>query len=661
LPEVKRKVKKPSEDASKELEQLNIYIDALGEKDVTESYENWLLLAMGISYSLGEDGRACFHKLSKNYPDYDVSECDEKFDGCLEQDMSKIEHPITIATVYQIINNALPKITTRKLAKKYNISHAVGIGEDVQQGDLAGHVRYGLWLYKKIVDKKSSSPLDLRPVKLNLNVFEQVLRTKGFFRYATINNARMYVHVVDNIVEEVDTADILRIVTEYIEQSGNAVFSYQQVEYNFSWEELSHLWREIRAQGNINQQIAASLNHWVPDLLKDEPGASYIPYLNGVVQVTDKGTDLLSYSRIKQHIWRERILPREFKYTPKKGMFEEFFANVTGPDKSSLLRAQWYYGYMLHSTKRQSTARAWLLYDTRSGNNGRSGKTIIGTALGHIRNVTVIDGKQVDLRNRFAWQTVKPYTNILFIDDPAKYITLNPFFNIITGKMYADMKGAKPLELDLKVLFASNYVLEAGGESEKGRQFVTQVNDFYVKWGKAHGDTITPIVDMHGKEFFTDWTTEDWSKFDSFSTRCLQYYFKNNSAPAAEIGGNSAQLRFIQVHEVELFYELCMAFKSNCKQLDSAAGCIVGQQVLTNVIREGNEHVKANKAGKIAREFLDAIGAKNVEIATIRVGGVHKMAYKTSTELKKLDLGMLKEEENEDKVKPTTTPKKRGK
>jgi hypothetical protein len=275
--------------------------------------------------------------------------------------------------------------------------------------------------------------------------------------------------------------------------------------------------------------------------------------------------------------------------------------------------------------------------------------------------VTVIDGKQVDLRNRFAWQTVKPYTNILFIDDPAKYITLNPFFNIITGKMYADMKGAKPLELDLKVLFASNYVLEAGGESEKGRQFVTQVNDFYVKWGKAHGDTITPIVDMHGKEFFTDWTTEDWSKFDSFSTRCLQYYFKNNSAPAAEIGGNSAQLRFIQVHEVELFYELCMAFKSNCKQLDSAAGCIVGQQVLTNVIREGNEHVKANKAGKIAREFLDAIGAKNVEIATIRVGGVHKMAYKTSTELKKLDLGMLKEEENEDKVKPTTTPKKRGK
>lgn len=651
LPPVKKVKTKESVEGKEMEEQLQVYVDALGDRDVTATYENWLLIAFGLSHSMGEQGRKFFHLLCRNYPDYNPEECDEKYDGCMEQRDKNVESPVTISTVYHIINDALPKVKQRQMAKKFNQSHAVGVGEDTeQQGDLAGHVRYGLFLYKKSIDKKTQVVTDLKPAKLNLNAFEALLNEKGFYRYGH-GGTRLYVHIVDNIVEEVDTYDILRMITEHIETSGNAKFNYQQVEYDISWEELAHLWRELRANSSIVQQIASSLPHWAPKLLKDTPGESFIPYLNGVVKVTSKETLLIPYSEISQQIWKERILPRNYKYVDKPGMFEEFFINVTSKlgtkerqVSPSFLRSKWYYGYMLHGMKRQSSARAWLLYDTRSGNNGRSGKTIIGTSLGHIRNVTVIDGKQVDLRNRFAWQTVKPYTNILFIDDPAKHISLNPFFNMITGKAQADRKGAEPLEVDLKVLFASNFILEASGESEKGRQFVTQVNEFYVQWGKENGDTLTPIVDLHGKEFFTDWSAHDWNQFDSFAVRALQYYFTNDSAPVAEIQGNSGQLRFIQLHEMELFYELATAFKDHAKNADVGGGCVIVQQVLTNILREGNEHLKANKAGKVAREFLEAIGAKNIELSTIRVGGLPKTAYRMSNKMEEMRLDIIKEE-----------------
>lgn len=641
LPAIKIKKAKPSEDQQKDLEQLNEYIAALGDKDVTKNYEDWLTIGMGLSYSLGEAGREPFHALSKNYKEYDEAECNEKYDALLERDPATIDRPTTLASVYNIINDHLPKVALRHLVKKYNKSHAVGVGEDTEQDDLAGMVRYRLFLFKKIFDKETNTLLELTPWELNLNAFEDLLKQKGFFRYEG-----MYVHIKDNIVERVDDNDILRIVTSHIEQDGDYNFTYKKTEFHFSWEELVHLWRKIRGQSSIYNQIAASLSHWKDDqILKDTAKDSYIPYLNGVVHVNAKTIELLPYSKIGAQIWKERILPREFKLAKKMGMFEHFFANVCGRGKDlkqrmasePYKRALWYYGYMLQGTKRQSTSRAWLLYDIKTGNNGRSGKTIIGQAIGKIRSMVVIDGKQIDLRNRFALQTILPWTDVVFIDDPFKQMSLVPFFNMISGNTVADRKNKEPLERSLKYMIASNWILEAEGTSETGRQFVTQLDDFYVRYGKEHGDTIAPIVHMHGKEFFTDWDATDWSQFDTFSMQALQYHLKAE-APKNTIIGSALLIRFIQLHEEELFFELANAFCGNTVKSDKG-GLMIGQQVLTNVIREHNESIKSNKAGKIARDFLTAIGAQDIQVTTIRVAGMAKMAYKIKNEFKDLNFG----------------------
>lgn len=663
LAPIKRAKAKPTEDKLKELEQLNAYIDALNGKDVTADYENWLLIMFGLSYSLGEAGRAAMHRICEAYPEYSMLECDEKYDSCLERDNTHIEKPVTLATVYQILGEHIAKPKLKQLAKRFNKGHAVGVGEDGDNEDLAGFVRYKLFLFKKIYDKETNTLIELIPATINLNELERLLRLKGFFRFGKI-----FVHIQNQIVEEADVNDVLRIITEHIEKEGDYVFTYKGTEFRFSWEEIVHLWRQIRAQGTTYNQISSSLDHWTPNLLADTATESFIPYLNGIVKVTAKNIELIPYGQLRcqgckvknacdkkatnvckeptPQIWKERILQRNFTYIAKPGMFEDFFANVMGRGDTPKTRiasphykkALWYFGYMLQGSKRQSTARAWLLYDIKTGNNGRSGKTIIGNAIGKIRSVVTLDGKRIDFSDKFAFQTVQPWTDVVFIDDPSKYMSIVPLFNMITGDLSAEPKGGKPIIKQVKFLIASNWVLEAGGESEVGRQFVTQLDDFYVRYAKANKDTIQPLVDLHGKEFFTDWNENDWAAFDSFAVRAIMHHL-STPAPAATSLGNAKLMRFIQVHEEELFYDLATTLVQNLQPTANNSGWMISRQALTSIILEAAEGMKVAKAGKVAREFLDAVGAGKMEVTSAKAGGQIRMMYKIEKGLGELDFG----------------------
>lgn len=640
LPPVKHKKTKPSEDQEKDIAQMSEFIEALDGKDITTSYEDWLTIAMGLTYSLGEAGRSLFHLLSKNYPDYNEGETNEKYDGLLERDPANIDRPVTLASVYQIINGGIPKVKLRHLMKKYNQSHAVGVGEDTEQGDLLGMVSYRLFNFKKVTDKESNILVELVPHEINWNAFEDLLKEKGFYRHD-----ELFVQIKDNIVEQVDDHDILRLVTRHIEESGDHTFTYQKQEFTFSWEELALFWRKIRAQGTTFNQIATCLEHWVPNLLKDSNGVSFIPYQNGVLRITKDERTLVEYKDMAFQIWKERILPRNFRYNKEPGMFEDFFNNVCGKSKikgekqtpDRYKRAMWYFGYMLHGFKMKSLARAWMIYDIRPGNNGRTGKSILGQAIGQIRSVTIIDGKQVDFRdNRFALQKVTPWTEIVFIDDPKRTMSLAPLFNMITGDTDAEAKGENQLTLSLKYMIASNWILELDGTSEQGRQFITQISDFYLRY--KDGTPLQPLVDLHGKEFFTGWDEEDWRCFDSFCVRCLQQYM-GSAAPDNTIIGNARQIRFLQQQETELFFELSTIFNTYVK-LNPKGKPMIPQSLLIEAIKKSVDFSPSStKCGKIAREFLLCINGGKVSVSSTRVSGLIQMTYEIDSPYSALDFG----------------------
>lgn len=635
-------------EGNEQLKQLDEYIEALGKKDITAGYDDWLNVLFGIAFSFGELGRSRAHLICRNYAGYSEAEVNEKYDGCIES-TQQADNPVTVSTVFALIIANIPVAKRKELGKKYNQTHAKGKADEAEEvtdvPDLAGFVRYGIWLFKKIIDKKTNSIVELQLARLNWNAFESLLRSLGLYRYQRMQGRDMYVQILDNIVYTVDTSDILRIVTDKIEGEGSYNFFYDTIEYHFAWEELVLKWRDMRANGQLGNQIAASLTHWLPNLLEDNRDTAYIPYRNGVLQVNAKGSTLLPYAEIKQQIWKDQILPRDFKMVAKPGMYQEFYRNVfgTGATKKaqlsseSYLRAVWYYGYVLHALKDEALARAWVLYDRETGNNGRTGKTIAAKAAGYLRPMEIIDGQRVDLTDRFAFQTVNPWTKIILIDDVRKGESLNSIFAIITGEMTADKKNIAPVKIMAKVVLTSNWIMAAEGSSESGRQFINQAGTFYKDYSTAHGDTATPIVDYHGKTFFSGWDARDWGAFDTFSAQCLQTYFKDK-APAGTVVGNSRMLRFIQLNEEEIFFSLCIALINNAYERDGILR--VSMPAMTEAIREHNEGMVGKKAGIIIRQFFQAIQGDYKGIANeMGPSGNKRNVYLLGRLLTQLDFG----------------------
>ena len=61
------------------------------------------------------------------------------------------------------------------------------------------------------------------------------------------------------------------------------------------------------------------------------------------------------------------------------------------------------------------------------------------------------------------------------------------------------------------------------GETATRRQFIIEVNDFY---SAMLATTQTPIIDVHGCEFFRGWNDGQWCEFDNFMLNCCGLYLE---------------------------------------------------------------------------------------------------------------------------------------
>ncbi len=83
---------------------IESYITAIEQSgiDITGNYATWRDLGFALAEEYGESGRDYFHRISKNYSGYDVKECDEQFNKCLNAK----GHGISIATFYHHAHQA---------------------------------------------------------------------------------------------------------------------------------------------------------------------------------------------------------------------------------------------------------------------------------------------------------------------------------------------------------------------------------------------------------------------------------------------------------------------------------------------------------------------------------------------------------------------------
>ncbi len=92
---------------------IESYISAIEQSgtDITGNYATWRDLGFAFAEEYGESGRGYFHRISKNYTGYDIKECDEQFNKCLNAK----GHGISIATFYHHAHQVGVKLSKPKM------------------------------------------------------------------------------------------------------------------------------------------------------------------------------------------------------------------------------------------------------------------------------------------------------------------------------------------------------------------------------------------------------------------------------------------------------------------------------------------------------------------------------------------------------------------
>jgi len=192
-------------------------------------------------------------------------------------------------------------------------------------------------------------------------------------------------------------------------------------------------------------------------------------------------------------------------------------------------------GYLQHNYQSPKNAQAVICYDenlTDSDNpQGGTGKGLFVQAPKQMRNTVIIDGKKMNLEDRFIWQDVTVQSQIVVIHDPKPSLNFSAFHSCLSDGWSIEKKNQpqfsiKPEESP-KMVITSNSIVKGEGTTNKRRQYIIEFSDHYQK--QIIKGIEEPIVAEHGCLFFDkdDWSKEEWNKFDNLMLMAVSDYLKN--------------------------------------------------------------------------------------------------------------------------------------
>jgi len=353
--------------------------------------------------------------------------------------------------------------------------------------------------FKDFVRVSDKGKLIITPVSL-----DDFLTTNGFFTYFYNDDEVSYQLIRErkNIIVETG----IKKICEFLK--GYAIRNYSK----FDSDEI----RNYLVKSNmVNPKTLNYLNS--PDLSvhKDTVDSSFFYFQNGYLKITENSLEFIdSYANLKpQKLWKRSIQPRNFEINEEKSEFEQFII------KKGVI------GYALHRYKDPNINKCVVLNDETiniDNPNGRTGKSLIAEALGHVRNTTKIDGRNFDISDKFCFQELDLCTEIVNVDDVQANFKLKNFYSILTGTLKIERKREKsfsvPFGQSPKFIFSSNYTIDTGGGSDRARVVELSLYNCYNEYYQPKHE--------FGHLFFCDWDQEEWNRFYTFCAQCVQRYFK---------------------------------------------------------------------------------------------------------------------------------------
>ncbi|MCW5518492.1 hypothetical protein J1N09_01485 [Aureitalea sp. L0-47] len=380
-----------------------------------------------------------------------------------------------------------------------------------------------------------------RKVKINQIALIKFLQNGGFFKM-TSKYGTSIIRIRDNKVREVADYKIVDFIKEFLLDNKHNdvldVFSTGMPNY-------------------LNSKKLDLLDTVVISDDRDSRDSSWFYYKNSAVLVSKDGIQTVKYEDLPIKIWESRIINRAYVSSHQgKSDFEEFIYNIAGKNDDRFLSLKSIIGYLLHRYQDPSVTRAVILVDENISldgtANGGTGKTLITEAIGKMRELVGMDGKNIKGKSWFKNQRITRTTDIVRYDDVQRDFNLETLYSMITSgitveKKYQDEFYIRP-EHAPKIVLSSNYPVKGtGGSTDERRRCEFEVSNHY----NLH---YQPIDDF-GYHFFDDWGEKQWNQFYNFMMSCVQTYLANGLTIAEPINLTKNKLVFSTSKEFVEFIE----------------------------------------------------------------------------------------------------------
>ena len=400
-------------------------------------------------------------------------------------------------------------------------------------------IAYDIWLFKVGTTRKGEPYARLKGLYHN-EIFRQ-LTWMGFYkrrpegkRGEEHNSQPFFIRQKGNVIEPVEINYMLdQFKKRRIDTASEIKFEYKERVFKIPPQKLKEIFfRQFHLI--FNSTALQNLKEHTAPILKDSPQNAYFLFTNGIYKATATGCFKGDYEASKEKsVWKGHIIDHDFTPDRTPGHFEQFLKNVSGDNEERYKALRTAIGYLCHNYVSPAHGQAVILYDEKPAKKGQpeggTGKGLIVNAIKQLRNTAKIDGKKFDSSDKFRWQNLTRQTQILWIDDVKTNFEFDTLHSTLTDGWNVEKKREhefyiKP-EDSPKVVIASNTVLTSEGTTNRRRQFIVELSDFYSR--HIVKGTEEPIRKEHDCIFFSDdWDASEWNQFYSFMIDCVKLYLE---------------------------------------------------------------------------------------------------------------------------------------
>lgn len=501
-------------------------------------------LIMKFNHGNFDEGRNNWiYKVACTMCEYGVDEhtANEYLQQYQQHDFSTSEIMIAIGSAYKRASFGVKYFEDMSTVKKVKVKLKDGISEEEIQKQLGVHGGIIESVKKEVqnVDDKFWEQ-DGNKIKIVPHDYAKFLHKHGFAKYYPEGSKKpTYVYIQENKVSESSVDLIKDFVLNYLKDKE------EMDVYDFCAKSVY-----LFTESHLNMLESIDMR-----ILQDTRDVSYIPFINGVVQVTKSGIDLISYIDVDGYIWKEQIIKRNYtRLNSHDNNFQDFVHKVSAQDDERIRAMESTLGYLIHTFKDKTDQKAIIFNDQEIDDNpnGGSGKSLMLTAIGNIRKIIKIDGKAFNpSKSDFVYQRVNLDTQVLAFDDVKKHFDFEQLFSLITEGIPVNRKNKDeiyiPFERSPKIVITTNYVISGAGTSHDRRRHEIEFFQYFNSQRNPQ--------DEYGKLLFDEWSADEWANFDNYMLNNLQMYLQNGLIASKSI--NADAKRFIQ-NTCKEFYDFVM-------------------------------------------------------------------------------------------------------